>query len=105
MSRRPGDLLVHDPNAIEPQGFDWTDWLAELGASVVISDSDWTVSTIVGDAAPLTLSGATIVTGDRLTHITLTAGTPGLRYTVTNHITTSTGVEDDRSFKVLVVQR
>jgi len=105
MSRRPGDLIQKDPSSIEPQGFDWTTYLAELGALVIISASTWTVSTIVGDAAPMTLSGDAIVTGSLKTQVTLTAGSVGYKYTVTNHITTSSGVQDERSFKVLVVQR
>jgi hypothetical protein len=102
---KPGDLLTHDPSAIEPAGVDWTDWLAELGALVTITTSTYAVSTITGDAAPMTLSGATIVAGNLKTQVTLTAGSVGSTYTVTNHITTSTGVQDERSFFVLVTQR
>lgn len=103
--RRPGDLIVKDPSSIEPQGVDWTDYLADLGSGVTIATSTWTVSTITGDTAPLALSGAGIVTGSLKTQVTVTAGTEGYRYTVVNHIVTNTGVEDDRSFYVLVQQR
>ena len=105
MSRSPGDLILKDPASTEPQGFDWTLWLAELGAGVTISTSTWAVSTIVGDAAPLTVDDETIVAGSLKTQVTLEAGSVGRRYTVTNHVTTSTSVEDERSFRVLVVQR
>jgi hypothetical protein len=103
--RAPGDLILHDPSAIEPEGFDWTAYLLELDAAATVSASTWTVSTVAGDASPMTLSGPAIVAGSLKTQVTLNAGTVGYRYTVTNHITTSTGVQDDRSFKVLVVQR
>jgi hypothetical protein len=63
------------------------------------------VTTIAGDASPLALSDPTIVAGSLKTQVTLTAGSVGSKYTVTNHITTSTGVQDERSFRVLVVQR
>ena len=113
MIRRPGDLIQKDPSSIEPQGFDWTDWLLELASTVTISTSTWSVSTIAGDAAPVTLSGDAIVTGpaesgsraSSATQVTLTAGTAGYRYTVTNRIITSTNVQDERSFRVLGVQR
>lgn len=105
MMRRPGDLIQHDPSAIEPEGFDWTEYLEELGDTVTVSSSTWTVSTIVDDTSPLTLTSPSIVNGNLKTQVTLSLGTVGSRYTVTNHITTSTAVQDDRSFKVLVVQR
>ncbi len=97
-------LIEKDPNSIEPQGLDWTDYLAELGASVGIDSSTWTVSTITDDAAPLTLSDDSIVTGDRKTSVFLTGGTEGSRYTVTNRIITDSvpPVTDDRSFLVLI---
>jgi len=103
--RRPGDLIQKDPASIEPQGFDWTTYLLELGVGVIVSTSTWAITTIVGDASPMTLSGAAILVGSLKTQVTLTAGSVGSKYTVTNHITTSTGVVDERSFKVLVVQR
>ena len=105
MSRRLDVLIEKDPSSIEPQGLDWTDYLAELGSGVTISTSTWSVSTITGDAAPLTLSAPTIVTGDLKTQVTLTAGTLGFKYTLTNRIVTSSSVQDERSFRVLVVQR
>ena len=105
MIRRPGDLILHDPSAVEPEGFDWTVYLAELGVGVTISTSTWVVSTIVGDASPMTLSSPAIVPGNLKTQVTLNAGTVGSKYTLTNHITTSTAVQDERSFQVLVVQR
>ncbi len=59
----------------------------------------------VGDASPITLSGAAITGAGLFTQVTLSGGTVGRRYTLTNHITTSSAVVDDRSFQVLVAQR
>lgn len=101
MSRKPGDQITKDPDSIEPQGFDWTDWLEELGDSVTISTSTWAVSPTGG----ITLSGDSIITGSLKTQVTLTGGTVHRRYTVTNRIVTSSGVHDDRSFVVLVTER
>ncbi len=104
MSRRPGQLIVKDPSSIEPQGFDWTDFLAELGAGVLISTSTWTIT---GPDSVLTVANDSIVTGSLKTKAFLSAGTLGARYTVTNRIVTNSipAVTDDRSFQVLIQQR
>lgn len=103
MTRRPGDVILKDPQSVEPQGFDWTAYLEELNSgspAETIETSTWTVS-----ASSLTLSNASIVTGGLKTQVMLTGGRVGQRYTVTNHIVTSSGVHDDRSFVVDVQQR
>lgn len=105
MSRRPGDLITKDPGSIdEPQGFDWTDYLAELGAGVGVSTSTWTVT---GPDSALTTANPSIVTGNLKTKVTLTGGTLGATYQVTNRITTNTSpvVTDERSFYVLIENR
>ena len=104
MSRKPGDLMIKDPSADEPQGFDWTLWLAELGSTVTISSSSWTIA---GADSVLTQHDASIVTGGLKTQVYLAAGTAGKRYQVTNHIvtTSSPAVTDERSFQVLVQDR
>jgi len=101
MTRRPGDLIVKDPSSIEPQGIDWTAYLAELGAGVTITTSTYAVSPVGG----ITLSNAAITAGNLKTEVMLTGGTVGVRYTITNHIVTSNTVTDERSFDVLVEDR
>lgn len=111
--RRPGDLIVKDPDSTEPQGLDWTTFCQELGASVAIASSTWTVS---GPDLALTTSNPTTPTSAIVDGVTkvgnfaqifLAGGTPGKRYTVTNHITTNTtpAVIDDRSFSVRILNR
>ncbi len=113
-----------DPSSIEPQGWDYTTWLAtKCGPNVYISNSLWSVSVGTWDPAlgaapgtdpsPLTLSGDEISEDGRKTQVNLSGGyapagrpgTKGYRYWVTNHFTTSNGVQDERSFEVLMVQR
>ena len=96
-----GGLALKDPSAANwPRGIDWTDYLAEIGASETISSSTWTIS-----PSGLTEASSSIVTGSKKTQIRLSSGTAGVRYTVTNTITTSSGVVDERSFYVLVQDR
>lgn len=104
MSRKPGDLIMKDPAADEPQGFDWTAWLAELGVGTQVVTSVWTVT---GSDAVLTTHNQIIVTGGLKTQVYLAAGTAGVKYEVTNRITTNSAppVTDERSFKVLVQNR
>jgi len=102
--RRPGDLITKDPQATEPQGFDWTTYLEELGTGVLIQTSTWTIT---GPDALLTYSDASVLTGSLKTQAFLAAGTLGYTYTVTNRITTNSSpvVTDDRSFDVLIGQK
>jgi|ERR1043166_9823988 len=94
-------LEVKDPGATIPQGFDWTTYLAALGAGVTIANSSWSRT---GPDTALTLSSPSIVTGAVKTQVLLVGGTLGARYTVTNRITTSStpAVIDERSFDVLI---
>jgi hypothetical protein len=112
MSRRPGDLIIKDPQSTEPQGFDWTSYLAELGASVTIQTSTWSITGADWADSPapatiLTAANPSIVTGGLKTQVHLAAGTAGRKYTVTNRIVTNTtpSVTDERSFYVRVLQR
>ena len=108
--KRPGDLIVKDPSADEPWGFDWTAFIRELGTGTEISTSTWTVT---GPDAILTTHDAGkstseeidgVVTAGHFTKVYLAAGTRGRRYTVTNRIVTNNTppVTDDRSFTVLI---
>ena len=99
---RAGDLVLKDPASTEPYGFDWEDWLADLGEDVTVSESTWSVSP---DDSTLTLSDADVMVGDLQTQIRVSDGTLGHRYTITNHIVTSDGDVDERSFKLLIQDR
>jgi hypothetical protein len=102
--RKPGSLVMKDPSSDEPQGFDWTAWLAELGPTVAIATSTWTIS---GADAVLTKHDDSIVTGNRKTQAYFAAGTVGKKYVVTNRITTNSAppVTDERSFQYLITNR
>lgn len=83
-----------DPNANLDFSFDWTAWLATnetITAQTVTATPGATVNTVSQTAGIVTYW--------------LTAGNNGSTVTVTCHITTSAGRQDDRSVSVVVRQR
>jgi hypothetical protein len=102
--RKPGSLIIKDPGSDEPQGFDWTTWLAELGAGVAIGTSIWTIT---GPDVLLTKHDETIVTGAKKTQAYFAAGTLGKKYTIVNRVITNSSppVTDERSFQYLIQNR
>jgi len=109
MKWREGLTFSKDPQSTEPRGIDWTRYLAELDDDETVSTSTWETSAglvaDVDDTTPLTLSSPTIVTGALKTQVRYGAGSVGQQYRVTNHIVTSSGVIDERSFLVTVRER
>jgi hypothetical protein len=84
----------HDPQADLDYGWDWSDW---LGADTIAS-STWTVS----PTGPV-LSAST--SDDTTTTVWVDGGTAGVKYTLTNHVVTTDGREDDRSHTLYVRER
>lgn len=76
-----------DPGAKKDYRKDWSQWLDE---GDVIETSTWTV--------PDELEHVTDSHDDTSATIWLAGGTLGASYTVTNHIVTADGREDDSSF-------
>jgi hypothetical protein len=85
---------VKDPDAKLPYVIDWQDWLP---VGDTIAASTWDI-----DAD---LTNGTDEFTDTTATILLSGGTAGESYTVTNHITTATGLEDDRSFILKIRER
>lgn len=99
MSREPGSLITKSPEAVVPWPFDWTAYLAEIGPSVVIDDSSWTVT---GRDNALTLTDQGIINGAKGTQVKLAGGTLGVTYRVRNFIDYTGGFSDDAYFDVLI---
>ncbi len=86
-------LFVKDPDSVLDYVVDWSDWLGED----TISSSDWTVPTgLTEDSASETTTTATIW---------LSGGVAGVTYTVTNHIVTAAGREEDQSITIPCKQK
>lgn len=84
-----------DPQAVLDYGTNWAAWLTD--AETIVA-STWEVT-----PAGLTVDSDTF--DPTLTTIWLSGGEVGVRYSVTNHITTSQGRQDDRTFHIDVAHR
>jgi len=85
-----------DPAAVLDYAVDWASW---LGVGETISASSWVVGTGITQTTPAPSFTTTKAT------IWLTGGTAGTEYTITNHVTTTAGRQDERSFTVRVIDR
>lgn len=95
--------FTHDPQADLDYGHDWSGkgWLA----GDTITTSTWSITKVhpAEEDVAMTLHGSTH--DDTTTTVWAEGGTDGKDYTVTNHIITAAGREDDRSHKLKVRDR
>ena len=94
---KPIAKRLHDPQAKLDYTVDWSLWLA---TGETISAVDWSAS-----PAGLTLPDSSIADDGLAATIWVQGGPVGAVYTITCHITTSSGREDDRSFVLSIEQR
>ena len=87
-------IFTHDPDAVLVYGFDWSEWLPDTDS---IATSTWTATEgiTVGSSS---IDGA-------ITTVSISGGTDKANYTLTNHVITAHGLEDDRSHTLKVRQR
>jgi hypothetical protein len=85
--------FLKDPDALLPYLWDWSAWLAgdTITTHTVTATTGLTVSTHSHTDTAVTAW--------------LDGGTAGQSYTVTCHIVTAAGLEDDRSIELTVAQR
>lgn len=84
-----------DPDAVLDYTIDWTEWLP---TGDTITASTFTVNSDDNDA--ITVDDQ--LNDDNTTTVWLSGGIAGQKYTVTNHITTAAGREDDRSLTISI---
>jgi hypothetical protein len=94
---REGSYIVKDPQSKLDYSIDWSQWLS---TEDVIVNSVFTISTIANDPAPITNQGT--FTSNEIASVILSGGTIGNIYTITNTITTSNGLIDERFFRIVV---
>lgn len=89
-----GQWIAKDPAAVLDYSMDWSTWLE---ADETISQSTWSVPT--GITSPDETNTTTIAT------VWLAGGVVGREYTITNLIVTTSGRQDERSFRVRIQNR
>lgn len=80
---------------------DWSQWLPEGDTITAVS---YSVQARANDPAPVVEEDSGIQSG-YLTYVELSGGQVGKIYTVTAAITTDSGLEDRRSFRVKIEER
>ena len=83
-----------DPQAVLDYKIDWTEWMPENDRIVA--------STFTSSDVELTVDDSLFT--DYTATVWLSGGVAGERYTVTNHIVTEDGREDDRSLTIVCKQ-
>ena len=101
-SDRTGSYIDKDPDAYLDYSIDWSDWMPN---GDTIATSTWSIETIAGDANPMTTDQNTLNPSTSIATVYLDAGSAGNNYTITNTITTTNGLTDERFFRVFVKQR
>ena len=88
--------FLKDPDAVLDYKFDWSDWLDDGEAILSHSITETTGITIDSDSMT---DASTSVT------VWLSGGESGASYSVTCHVVTSDGRQDDRSITIVVGDR
>ena len=104
---KPQWNATKDPDSVEPYGFDWTNYLTDLGTGIIISSSEWFVDDSPESPAGLIIDSDSIQADQMRTQAVFSGGTLGGVYRVTNRITTSSSpvVTDDRSVTFTITQK
>ncbi len=99
---RDGAYIDKDSGAVLDYGIDWSDWMPTDDS---ISSSTWTITAIAGDTDALTVDSSSFTGGTSVSIATLSGGTDGNIYTVSNKIVTGDGRTERRHFRVSVKAR
>ena len=87
-------IFTKDPAGVLDYTFDWADWLA---VGDTIQTSTWSV--------PTGITQVTTALAGAKASIWLSGGTAGTTYRVTNHIVTTGGRTDERSFTIIMLNK
>lgn len=87
-------IYEKDPSARLDYGWDWVDWLAEVGDTIASRTVTVTKGDVVVESSAIV--GTQVVAW-------VTGGTLGTEAEVTFHITTAGGRQDDRTTKLVIV--
>lgn len=88
--------IEHDPNAVLDYSRDWTDW---LGATDTIATASWTKS------GSIVIGTSQVDPTGKVATVWISGGTAGEKCSLTCHITTTEGRQDDRTYYLKVKER
>lgn len=97
-----GSWISKDPQAQLIYSMDWSDWLP---TGAVLNTVSYSLQVRANDPEPLVKVTQGLAQSNTWTYVELSGGQVGKVYTVTAEITTDTGAEDRRSFRVKVENR
>lgn len=95
-----GAFIEKDPAAELTYSVNWTDWMP---TGTNLATTTFTVNSIDGDPAPLTIGTTAVI--NNMAVAVISGGTAGNIYTVVNTITTDNSDVDVRRFQIRVVER
>ena len=99
---RIGSYIEKDPQATLDYTLDWSNWLSN---SDNIASSTWTIQTYSGDSDPVIKTSQSFDATDSTTTIWLSGGTTSKDYKITNTITTTNNLTDERYFRIFLKDR
>ena len=99
---RIGNYIQQDPQATLDYTIDWGEWIA---VNNVVVTSSWGIESIENDNTPMTTSSNGFDPLLSTTYIVLSGGTVGNHYRITNTITTSNNLTEERYFRIFIRDR
>lgn len=97
-----GSWIRKAPSARLIYSMDWSEWLP-LGSQ--LAAVTYSLQVRANDPQPLVKEDDGLAQGNTWTYVELSGGQVGKTYTVTANITTDSGQEDSRSFRIKVENR
>ena len=87
------EIFIKDPDAVLDYTINWAAWLD----TDTLAASTWTI--------PSGLTNDLETFGDSAATVWLSGGTVGETYSITNHITTADGREDDKTLTIICQEK
>ena len=97
-----GSFIDKDPQSTLDYTIDWSSWVTDGDA---IATSVWDVETIAGDVTPVVNTNDVMDVGASTSTVWLSGGELRNTYRITNTITTTNGLTDERYFRLNITNK